>query len=324
MSIRASICMAVPAFAASGCTGVQSVFSDGGADAMQLSQLFYWMLGGAALLWVGMNGAFLYATRGKSRPLSRKGAGRLIGLGGIALPLVVLTPLLAYGLSVMPDQRAAGTGLRVTVTGESWWWRVEYWPKGATAPVVSANEIRLPVGQRTEIELVGREVIHALWIPALGGKMDIVPGRVNRMSLHPVRAGVWRGQCAEFCGLSHAMMALDVVAMEPGEFDNWLEAQAGGLGAGVTDAGFGLFQAQGCGGCHTLRGTGARGAVGPDLTHLGSRMTLGAGVLPMTPEAVADWLRAPQAFKPGVAMPAYDHMTPQDMQRLAVWLRGLE
>lgn len=307
-----------------GCGGVQSALAPGGADALLLARLFFVMLVGAVILWAAVNGLFLYVTRARSRPMSRRLAEGLIIGGGIALPLVVLTSLLAYGLSIMPDLRAPGDGLRLRVTGEQWWWRVEYWPEGAEAPIVSANEIRLPVGQRTDIDLLAAEVIHSFWIPALGGKTDMIPGRLNRMSLEPLEAGIWRGQCAEFCGLSHALMALQAVTMEEQEFGAWLAREAEGIGAVEAEPGFAIFMAQGCGACHTLRGTQARGAVGPDLTHLGSRTTLAAGILPMTADALAEWIAHPEAFKPGVEMPGYDHMEEAELMTLATWLEGLE
>jgi cytochrome c oxidase subunit 2 len=308
----------------SACEGPQSAFSTGGADAEQLERLFLVMLAGAVVLWASVNGLFYLVTRGQPRPMSRRVAEGLIVGGGIGLPVVVLTTLLAYGLSIMPDQRAPGDGLRLRVTGEQWWWRVEYWPPDAEAPITSANELRLPVGRRTEIELAATDVIHSLWVPALGGKTDLIPGRINRMSLEPTEPGLWRGQCAEFCGLSHALMAFQAVTMEDAEFEAWLVREAQGIGDAAEEEGFAIFMAQGCGACHALRGTEARGAVGPDLTHLGGRESLAAGILPLNVEALANWIRDPDAFKPGAQMPGYDHMAEAELLTLAEWLEALE
>ena len=307
-----------------GCDGPQSALSPGGADAIQLDRLFWVMLAGAVVLWLFINGLFYFATRSKERPMSRKLAEGLIIGGGIGLPLVVLTALLSYGLSIMPDQRAPGDGLRLRVTGEEWWWRVEYWPDGATEPVVTANEVRLPVGQRTALELHAADVIHSFWLPGIAGKTDMIPGRVNHISMEPVEAGTFRGQCAEFCGLSHALMAFQAVTMEEAEFDAWLRAEAEGIGEAAEAEGFRIFQAEGCGACHALRGTEARGEVGPDLTHVGGRESLAAGILPMTAEALADWIAHPEAFKPGVEMPDYDHLEKAELMTLARWLEGLK
>jgi cytochrome c oxidase subunit 2 len=307
-----------------GCGGPQSALRPGGLDALQLGRLFWVMLAGAVVLWLFINGLFFAATRLRHGPMSRKRAEALIIGGGIGLPLVVLTALLAYGLSIMPDQRAPGDGLRLRVTGEEWWWRVEYWPEGATQPVVTANEVRLPVGQRTEIELAAADVIHSFWVPGLGGKTDMIPGRVNHMSLEPVAPGLYRGQCAEFCGLSHALMAFQAVALEEPDFDAWLARESEGIGAATETPGYAIFEREGCGACHALRGTEARGQVGPDLTHVGGRESLAAGILPMTAEALARWIARPESFKPGVEMPAYDHMDANDLMTLAQWLEGLE
>ncbi|PYE85559.1 cytochrome c oxidase subunit II [Pseudoroseicyclus aestuarii] len=310
-----------------GCSGRQSALGPGGADAQVLAVLFFVMLGGAVVLWLFMNGLFYWATRRSPSAHSEKGSFLLIVIGGILFPTVVLAALLSYGLAILPDQRAPGDGLTVAVRGEQWWWRVEYWPEGAEAPIRTANEIRLPVGARTEFRLDSHRVIHSFWVPALGGKMDMFPGRETRMSLEPVRPGLYRGQCAEFCGESHAWMAFEVEAMEPAAFDAWLAHEASDArppeGA-EAQRGAALFAAQGCGACHAVRGTEAVGQVGPDLTHVGSRHSLGAGRLGMAQEDLMRWIRDPAAFKPGAEMPAYDHLSEAQLSDLATYLRGLQ
>ncbi len=318
--------------ALSGCDGRQSVLAPGGADARVLGDLFWVMLGGAIILWLLVNGLFFYVTRINRAALSRRFANGLIIVGGVIFPTVILGALLAYGLSIMPDQRAPGDGLTLRVTGEQWWWRVEYWPEGAEAPIISANEIRLPADQRSEIILDAGRVIHSFWIPALGGKMDMFPGRETRMSLHPEAPGHWRGQCAEFCGASHALMAFEVVAMAPDDFTLWLAAQEAPAARPTDPAairGAEVFTREGCGACHTVRGsdlpdTEARGAVGPDLTHVGSRLSLGAGTLGTTLEDFETWIAHTGAIKPEVEMPAYDHLSAGDLSDLAQYLKGLE
>ncbi|WP_226781666.1 cytochrome c oxidase subunit II [Oceaniglobus trochenteri] len=310
-----------------GCDGRQSVLAPAGADARVLDSLFWVMLTGAVILWLLVNGLFFYVMRINRGAMSRRFADGLIIGGGVIFPTVVLGALLAWGLSIMPDQRAPGEGLTLRVTGEQWWWRVEYWPEGADTPIVAANEIRLPAGQRSEILLNAGRVIHSFWIPALGGKMDMFPGRETRMSLKPERAGNWRGQCAEFCGASHALMAFEVVAMPPDDFDSWLQAQAAPAtppGDAAAQRGARIFAREGCGACHAVRGTEARGAVGPDLTHVGSRLSLGAGTLGTTLEDFETWIAHTGAIKPEVEMPGYDHLTTADLADLAQYLKGLE
>ena len=209
--------------------------------------------------------------------------------------------------------------------GERWWWRVGY--DGPDGPVASANEIRLPAGTRAEIVLTADDVIHSFWVPALGGKTDMIPGRVNRMSLEPLEPGVYRGQCTEFCGLSHAQMAFEAVVMEPGAFADWLAAEAAPArppASAEARLGWAVFREEGCAACHTIRGTRAAGRVGPDLTHLASRESLAAGILPMTHAALMDWIARTEAHKPGVRMPPYPHIPEGRLSALASYLMGLE
>lgn len=307
-----------------GCGGPQSALAPAGEDASQLAGLFWSMFAGAVVLWLILNGLFFYVTRVRTGDMSRRLAEGMIIGGGILFPLVVLTVLLSVGLTMIPEQRAPGEGLRVRITGEQWWWRVEYWPEGAETPVVAANELRLPVGARSDIELGAHEVIHSFWVPSLGGKMDMFPGRVTRTSLEPTAPGTYRGQCAEFCGLSHALMAFNAVALPHDDFDAWLKREAGPARPEGPEAGRAVFEAEGCGACHAVRGTEAAGAVGPDLTHFGSRTTLAAGVLPMETEALKRWIAMPQAVKPGAKMPGYGHLSDDDLTALAAWLEGLK
>lgn len=309
------------------CNGPQSVLAPGGADAATLAGLFWVMLAGAVVIWCLMNGLLFYVTRMNPRPMSQRAAFALIVGGGIAFPSIVLAMLLGYGLSIMPDQRAPGDGLRVAVTGKQWWWEVAYWPEGAEAPVVSANHIVLPIGSRSEITLDADAVIHSFWIPSFGGKTDMIPGRTNRMSLEPTVPGSYRGQCAEFCGESHAKMAFGVEALAPDDFDAWLAREAAPAAEPASDlarAGRAAFLAEGCGGCHAVRGTPARGRVGPDLTHLAARDLLAAGALPMTRAALVEWITDPEAAKPGARMPSYDHLPRDRIVAMAAYLEGLE
>ncbi|MSU89286.1 c-type cytochrome [Rhodobacteraceae bacterium 2CG4] len=319
-------CLAlVPALAA--CEGRQSVLDPAGRDAAVMAELFWWMLGGAVILWLLVNGLMVYVSRLNRDALSVRAATLLVVGGGIVFPTVLLAVLLSYGLSEMPRQLAPGTGLSVRVTGELWWWRMEYLPEGAETPVISANELRLPAGSRSELRLGANEVIHSFWVPALGGKTDMIPGRETRMSLEPLEPGEYRGQCAEFCGDSHALMAFGAVVMEPEAFREWLEHEATDAAPPATEAaraGRAVFLAEGCGSCHTVRGTPADGTIGPDLTHLAGRTTLAAGVLPMTADALKRWIADPRAIKPGARMPGFDHLGDARLDLLAAYLEGLE
>lgn len=316
----------------------QSALDPAGHGATQVTELFWIMVVGAAVIWVLVIGLAVYATWVRPRAHGTRLAQLIIIGGGIVLPVVVLATLLTRGLAIMPEIRADGAGVRVEVVGEQWWWRVRYWRPGDTEPIESANEVRLPLGQRTEITLAANEVIHSFWIPSLAGKMDMIPGRVNRLVIEPTATGTFRGQCAEFCGTSHALMAFSAVVMEPDAFDRWLDAEAGpaaDAGAGPAqaqvsgeeggqDEGLELFLTYGCGACHTIRGTPARGSVGPDLTHVGGRKTLAAGVLPNTADAFGQWIARAEEIKPGSRMPSFGVAPATDIAAIARYLESLQ
>jgi cytochrome c oxidase subunit II len=269
-----------------------------------------------ALLVVALRGSD--AWRGR---LSRRA---LILGGGIAFPVVALSALLVYSFgalaSISPARAIAGP--HIEVTGELWWWRVRYKDAGGATLLETANEIHIPVGQPVELVLRSSDVIHSFWVPNLAGKMDMIPGHVNRLRLQAREPGTFRGQCAEFCGAQHARMALYVVAAPPQEHAAWLEAQRqpASLQAGNGRA---LFEQGRCGACHSIRGTDAAGTLGPDLTHVGSRSTLGAGTIPNQPGAIAAWIAHVQELKPGSRMPAYRQYTDAELQALAGYLAGL-
>ena len=191
--------------------------------------------------------------------------------------------------------------------------------------VISANEIRLPVGERVEFSLSSADMIHSFWIPALGGKMDLIPGRVNRLSLLATRTGTYRGQCAEFCGTGHALMAFPVIIMEPGDFNAWIDARGKpSTGLGEVESARDLFLQQGCGGCHRVDGTNAQGVSGPDLSHVGSRLTIGAGLFDNDIENLVRFIAHSPFLKPGSKMPAYPRLSEADLTKIAVWLKGLQ
>ncbi|RYD41586.1 MAG: c-type cytochrome, partial [Verrucomicrobiaceae bacterium] len=176
-------------------------------------------------------------------------------------------------------------------------------------------------------ELVSPDVIHSFWIPSIGGKMDMIPGRRTRLALYPTRTGTFRGVCAEYCGGSHALMAFPVVVMEKEAFAQWLALQrepAPEPTDPLAARGRELFLSNGCSACHAIRGIGADGVVGPDLTHMGSRLSLGAGILPNDREAFHKWLADTDKVKPSVLMPHFRMLPPEDLQALAAYLESLQ
>ena len=314
----------VAALLATGCDGPQSALAPASLDAARVAELFWWMVAGSAAIWLAVITIGLYAARG--RPRSERAGRRLILVAGALLPTLVLGALLIYGLRLMPSAHDQEADLRIEVVGEQWWWRVRYL-RDDGGPVELANEVRLPRGARAEFILSSPDVIHAFWIPSLGGKRDMIPGRITRLVLRPDRVGEYRGACAEYCGGSHALMAFPVVVMEPAEFDAWLRAQAAPArapGEEPARRGQALFLANGCGGCHSVRGTEADGVIGPDLTHVGSRLSLGAGVLPNEPAEFARWLAHTERIKPEVRMPAYSMLAREELDAIAAYLEGLQ
>ena len=316
--------------ALSSCSGVQSALDPAGEEADKVATLFWVMTVGGLVIWAFTVLVWLYASRLKRRPISEEAAGRVILWGGVAFPVAVLTALLAYALWLMPflrpfaDGEEAGSALRIEVVGHQFWWHVVYHrPDGSQ--IVSANEIRLPVGERVGFSLTSGDMIHSFWIPALGGKMDLIPGRTNRLSLKATRAGIYLGQCAEFCGTSHARMAFPAVAMEPADFETWLDQRAG-ISAGLEAAGRGraVFLREGCADCHRVAGTEAKGASGPDLSHIGSRLTLASGQMENSEANLARFITHSSSTKPGSQMPAYPSLSPEDLSALSAWLKGLK
>jgi cytochrome c oxidase subunit 2 len=314
--------------ALTGCGGAQSALRPAGRDAERIAELFWWMAGGALLVWAVVIGAALYAIL---RPLQRfdklKTAIVIIG-GGTAFPIVVLAILLTGGLSMMPSLLDLGEerGLQIRVEGEQWWWRVHYrMPDGAEFEL--ANELWLPVDRRVPIALEARDVIHSFWVPSLGGKIDMIPGRTNWIALEPTEVGVYRGACAEYCGLSHAKMLLRVVVVDEEQFESWAARErspAEQPTGELARRGAELFSSLGCGACHAVRGTEADGAIGPDLTHVGGRRTVGAGILDNQAVHFRHWLSDLDLLKPGVRMPSFDMLERDDLRALAAFLDGLE
>ena len=306
-----------------GCNERQSTLATFGEEAASIRSLTVVLVVGAIAIFGGVIALMRHATRAPEGSLTLKGGERMVlWLGGIG-PAIILGALLVYALPQMRPREVGPADLRIAATGEQFWFRIRYDQPGAPT-VEAANEVRVPVGRTVLFELAGGDVVHSFWIPGLAGKMDMIPGRLNRLPVRATKAGRYRGQCAEFCGLSHALMAFDVVAMEPAAFDRWLAAQRRPAAA-AAGPGRALYAAYGCAACHVIRGEGAGAAIGPDLTHFGSRPTFAAGIRPMSDEvALASWIRHPERTKPGVRMPAFPHMPERDAVAIAKYLRGLK
>ncbi|MEH3123234.1 MAG: cytochrome c oxidase subunit II [Sphingomonas phyllosphaerae] len=301
-------------------SGRQSAFTTFGSEAAWLAGLTGWMVLGAVIIAAAVGALMVVAQRSREGAITHQQGMRLVLWAGGVVPTVVLLALLISTLPAMRPIAVEPDDLRITVTGEQFWWRIRYQPAGQAA-IDDSNELRVPVGRNVELLLEAGDVLHSFWVPGLAGKLDMVPGRTNKLVVHATRAGRFRGQCAEFCGLSHALMAFDVVAMEPAAFDAWLAARrtpspVGGDGAR-------LFAANGCGGCHTVAGL-SDAMIGPNLTHLGSRPSLGAGMQKRTHANLVRFIKEAPTVKPGARMPAYPQLSNDDAATIARWLEQLK
>jgi len=257
-----------------------------------------------------------------------RAANAIVGIG-TAISAVLLFGALVAMLRVLvavaqPPHQPAFT---LHITAYDWWWKVSYPENAGTdgAAFDTANEIHIPVGVPVSVALDSADVVHAFWVPALAGKTQTIPGQTNHQWLQADHAGVYRGQCTQYCGVQHAHMAFEVVAQPPDEFARWLKTQRAAAAAPATPAaqrGERVFDAH-CAACHTIRGTDAHGAQAPDLTHLLSRRLIAAGTLVNTPANLHAWIAHAQRIKPGTLMPEFD-LAPADAHDLDAWLTTLK
>lgn len=315
----------------------QDVLAPAGPQAAQVLALgtFYFWLCLAVLLAVAGTTLWLLWRRPRAdaatpapaqppdEPGRRRGVVLALGLSVLGLlALIVASVRTERALAQLPLQDA----LHVEVTGQQWWWQLRYDDADPSRVFTTANELHLPVGRPVILTLRSSDVIHSLWLPNLAGKKDLIPGRTATLQLRLDRAGTWRGQCAEFCGLQHAWMALPVVGESPQDWEAWAAHQRQGAAEpadALTRRGREVFLASTCAMCHEVQGTDAMGRKGPTLTHLAGRQTLAAGRLPNTDADLAAWVLDPQVHKPGTHMPAH-RFTSEELRALVAYLRSLQ
>lgn len=338
--MRRLLALLLVAPALAGCGGWQSALETRGPQAEDIRDLLIlffvvcavvWLLVALALL-IGLfrrrPAAAVTAPPLATDPTVDRRAERVVtGLILVTAVVLIVLTALSYatgkGLAAMQGRQDA---LTIKLTGQQWWWEVRYEDPQPSRLLTTANEIHIPVGRPIRIRLASTDVIHSFWVLNLHGKRDLIPGRDNEIWLRADQPGVYRGQCAEFCGDQHANMSLLVIAESPEEFDAWRNAQlapAAPPSDPERQRGLEVFQNGPCVMCHTIRGTIASGKVAPELTHLASRQTLAAGTLPMTRGALAAWIADPQSVKPGNHMPL-PQLSPQDLQALVAYLEGLQ
>ena len=311
--------------ALSGCAaGAPSTLDTAGLGARRVEGLWWLLLWASVGVFVEVMvllAAALLFRRGTRKRVSRADPVGLVALLGAGLPVVILLAVYGFSLRDLAALGARPTTAAVTVdvTGHKWWWEVRYdGVDGATA-----NEIRIPAGEPVLVRLRTDDVLHSFWVPQLMPKTDLIAGKVRETWLHAERPGEYRGQCAEYCGLQHAHMAFLVVAQPRAEFDAWLARLSTPATAPTTDAqrrGQQAFLQGACAGCHTVRGTPAAGTVGPDLSTVGDRWSLGAGAIPNDTGHLGGWIANSQTVKPGNAMPPQ----PVDAARLPDLIAYLE
>jgi cytochrome c oxidase subunit 2 len=318
-----------------GCGQQQNALAPHSHQARDIASLFWWMMGGA---WIGL-GVVVALLLWSWKRRKRRGFGsdtdgpkpgekigwRVVVGAGVVLPIAVLATLFVIAdVFVIQTTQAPAKGstrLTIRVVGHQWWWEVRY--PGTAA--VTANEMHIPARTPVRVEVQSVDVIHSFWVPQLNRKIDAIPGRTNVVELRADAVGIYRGQCAEFCGLQHAHMGMKVFADPPDRFRAWLadqERPAARPSGSLAARGESVFMDGPCSSCHTIRGTDARGYVGPDLTHLASRTTLAAVTIPNRKGYLGGWILDSQHVKPGNQMPNVNLRGPQ-LQALLAYLEGL-
>jgi len=305
-----------------------SIFDPAGPRAARIADLWWVMFGLGVAVFVIMMAllviALLRGRRHTGTVLQDNDNGTRPILIGVLLSAVIMIGVFGYTLWTTRSlaRPTAAADLTIEVAGNQWWWEVRY----PDDDVVTANELHIPVGVPVTVKLTSDNVIHSFWVPRLTDKMDLIPGRTNELWFQADEAGTYLGECAEFCGIQHALMQFRVIAEPRDDFAAWLDTQRDAASAPVPDtlreAGQQIFLSSACVACHTVRGTNASGTVGPDLTHLASRQTLAAGTLDNTIGNLTAWIVDPQAIKPGTIMPATD-FDPEDLQALVAYLLSL-
>ena len=307
--------------------GIQSALNPQGPHAAAVSDLSWVLFAGGAAVLVLVMGIAAYAVWGPRERRAWAASRTFIVLGGVVFPVVVLTALLVYSFLLGRSLVSAGPAdVRIEVIAHQWWWRVHYLGPDGQVAFATANEIRIPAGRPVDLILKSEDVIHSFWVPNLAGKLDMIPGRANRLRVTASREGLFRGQCAEYCGGPHAQMALYMVALAPDAFAAWQEAQQRPAPDAVDATiahGRALFLER-CSACHTVRGTTAEGELGPDLTHVGSRISIAAGILPNNAGTLAAWISSSQHIKPGNLMPSMNVYSGEELRAVAAYLAALE
>jgi cytochrome c oxidase subunit II len=306
---------------------IQSVAGNDGQQSALVSELLTIFLAVTGIVYLVVILFLLWAIFRRRREASSERGLRTALAGWVGITALILigltisTWLYDRGLAQAADTPA----LEIEVTANQWWWDVRYANDDAARIFRTANELHLPVGVPVHINLRSNDVIHSFWIPNLAGKQDMIPGRDADISIRPLREGLYRAQCAEFCGLQHARMALDVIVESPAAFAAWREAQLRTPpppASALATSGQAIVTGRQCASCHTIAGTPASGQIAPDLSHFASRRSIAAGTLPMSRRNIAAWIADPQAPKPGNYMPRVP-LSAEELSAVSAYLETL-
>jgi cytochrome c oxidase subunit 2 len=326
-----------------GCTGSQSALDAAGVQASTIAKLWWLFFVVCAAVYVAVMIFLLLPLRNRRSaagvihsdlPILKPKAEQQKSLAWVVSGCLALTALIVFWLSLSDffTQRVLGAlarekdPLRVRVTGQQWWWKIEYKQTISSNMVTDANELHIPVGRAVELELVSSDVIHSFWVPNLHGKRDLVTGHPTKIWIRADRKGIFEGQCAEFCGMQHAKMRLLVVAEEPAKFDQWFHAQQQTARVPETETqkrGYAVFMSRTCIMCHNISGTPANGQLGPDLSHVGSRPRVAGAYLQNTRSNLVHWVLNAQEIKAGSRMPQH-HLGMDEVECLADYLESLK
>jgi cytochrome c oxidase subunit II len=325
----------------SSCGGIQNAINPAGPQANNLSRLWWLMFTVCSIVFVLVMIALLLSLRKRTGeslsalppviepPREEERRRWTVVLSAITVTVIILFVFLIASFSIgrsMSAELAHKNGLAIEVTGHQWWWEVRYQDVDASNIFWTANEIHIPVGVPVTFSLQATDVIHSFWVPNLAGKKDLIPGKINTIWLQADKPGVYRGQCAEYCGMQHARMALWVVAEPQEQFNAWRQNQTQASVPPATDSqkrGQRIFFSATCVMCHTINGTPAGSNIGPNLTHVGSRNTIAAATVSNTREHLVQWIRDSQSFKPGNRMPPIN-LSDADLQALVDYLQSLK
>jgi cytochrome c oxidase subunit 2 len=316
-----------------GCDGMQSALDAKGAGAIEIKQLIVGIVAVCTVIWLLV---IVVLARALMRPQGAAGGSNpqtqrrmtVVILGAVAATVIIIAGLtIASFYTTRSISVAADGDLTVKIRGHQWWWRVQYVDADPAKSFETANEIHIPVGTNVRLQLESADVIHSFLVPSLAGKQDLIPGRLNELTIRAERPGIYRGQCAEFCGIQHSHMAMLVIAEDNVDYEKWMAGQRSDATPSSdqeASAGKAVFLSKPCAACHAIRGANNSSAgTGPDLTHVGGRKTIAAGVVDNTRGSLAAWIADPQTMKPGSNMPIVP-LSSEELRQISAYMASLK